>query len=68
MKKRHVCVICKRKRYEASMVNVFRSSWACISEPNSFFYQCSIHSDIAKARQMILLLDSLDKLNSRHIF
>ena len=50
------------------MVNVFRSSWACISEPNSFFYQCSIHSDIAKARQMILLLDSLDKLNSRHIF
>jgi hypothetical protein len=42
--KRHTCIICKSKRNESKMINVFGSSWAC--KYKSYAYYCSDHPDI----------------------
>ena len=61
MKKRHTCIICKRKRNESYMVNVFSSSWAC--EKSKYFGNCYCHSDIYIMKKIILLNSELKILN-----
>ena len=63
--KRHTCIICKSKRNENYMINVFGNSWACefdkkyrhISKP------CYCHRDIVIMKKMILLKNDLKILS-----
>ena len=66
--KRHTCIICGRKRNEHYMINVFANSWAC--EKNDFKFilpPCYVDSEIRIAKQIILDLKKLKKINIRHI-
>ena len=62
--KRHTCIICKKKRYEPLMLNVFGQSWACgiegFTNP-----ACSDHGDIETMKEIQGLSVTLKILNVR---
>ena len=59
-KKRHTCIICKSKRYEINMNNVFGNSWACV-KPRYYFSDstCFYHGDI---KLFIKIIEDVKKL------
>ena len=59
--KRHTCIICKRKRNESRMINVFSNSWAC--EKYKHLGNCYCHSDIYIMKKIISLESELKILN-----
>ena len=63
--KRHTCIICKRKRNEIYMKNVFKSSWAC--KDSYHFSVCSDHTDIRVIIKIFDLLKTLKHLNVKHL-
>lgn len=63
--KRHTCIICKRKRYERNMKNVFGSSWACTDK--YYFQTCYVHNDIYLAKKIIEDIKKLTVLSYAHI-
>jgi len=66
--KRHTCIICGQKRNEFYMTNVFANSWACeIVNRNKFIFPCTDNKEIRIAKQIILDLKKLKKINIRHI-
>ena len=61
MKKRHTCIICKKKRYEENMKNVFLNSWACsVNIYMSYLdYMCYEHNDIRLVKKILELKSQL---------
>ena len=58
--KRHTCIICKAKRNESRMINVFGNSWAC--KIYGYQYYCEDHSDIDIMIEIRRLVRSLKVL------
>ena len=66
--KRHTCIICKKKRYEVYMTNVFGNSWACSS--NVWYrytgYLCVDHPDIRFVQTILTMKDRLEVLSLKN--
>lgn len=63
--KRHTCIICKRKRYEMYMKNVFYNSWAC--KDKYFFQYCCDNKEIHEAKIIIDKLKTFKYISLSHL-
>jgi len=63
--KRHTCIICKRKRNEMYMENVFYNSWACKDKYN--FKYCYCNKEIDEAKIIIDKLKTFKHISLKHL-
>jgi hypothetical protein len=63
--KRYTCIICKRKRYEQNMKNVFGNSWACTDK--YMFQYCCDNKEIYEARIIIEKLKTFKHIGLKHL-
>ena len=65
---RHTCIICKRKREEKFMQNVFGASWACCFIYHWVGGTCENHPDIERIKHIQSEIKKLEKVRFNNSF